>query len=368
MPDSDGQSGNLRACLASMLALTSTTMLLRLYARGFVVRSLGWDDGVMILAMVFYILYSVFTFVGSFAGVGHRSQDLTERQMVLSYKYLFFGEIMYGTCVTVCKVSVCIFFLRVTVKRFHTRLVYGLLAILGIAGAIFLTLNLVKCRPMSYYWNRTAPSSNAQGSCMSAFQCQAIAYGAGIVLVFTDVNVGIILPIMIIRKLQMRKESKIAVICILGLACLSAAATITRFPFMLKYDGHNYVYNSAVICMFAYVETSLALMAANLATLGPLFRTWIGALSIGERTPTTPVIRSLRGRPRGVRDISFPLSTFDVTAAGASRLRPDKLSITVTQVTTQCHSDVGGTNDSRGQLTFEPKQGEPTGSSSEFGL
>ena len=120
--------------------------------------------------------------------------------------------------------------------------------------------------------------------------------------------------------------------------------------------------------MFAYVETSLALMAANLVTLGPLFRIWIGALSTGERTPTTPVIRSLRGRPRGVRDISFPLSTFDQTAAGASRLRPDKLSITVTQVTTQRHSGIGDANTSREQLTFEPEQGEATGSSSEFGL
>ncbi|KAL4946759.1 hypothetical protein BDV06DRAFT_229656 [Aspergillus oleicola] len=366
MPDGDDQSGKLRACVAPLLALTSITMLLRCYARRFVIKSLGWDDGVMIITMVFYIPYSALLLVGSFAGPGRRTKDLTENQVILSYKYLFLAEVMYATCISTCKVSVCIFFTRLTVKPLHTRLVYALLAIICVSATIFLTLNLVKCRPISYWWDQLASNPNAEGTCMSTSQSQAIAYGTSSVLVFTDVNVGIILPIIIIRKLQMRKASKIAVVCILGLACLSATVTIARFPYLLMYDSGDYVYNSVVICMLAHIELSLAVMAANIATLGPLLRTWLVVLSNGEHTPTTPIVRSFHGRPRGVRDISFPLSIFDETAT-ASRLRPDKLSITVTQVTTQHHSDVGDANASREQLTFASQRAGSTGSSGELG-
>ncbi|KAL4963736.1 uncharacterized protein BDV14DRAFT_201463 [Aspergillus stella-maris] len=50
MSDSDDQSGKLQAVVASFLALTNITMILRCYARGFVVKASGWDDGLMIIA------------------------------------------------------------------------------------------------------------------------------------------------------------------------------------------------------------------------------------------------------------------------------------------------------------------------------
>ncbi|KAL4963735.1 uncharacterized protein BDV14DRAFT_175933 [Aspergillus stella-maris] len=368
MPGSDDQSGKLRAFTPPLLTLTTITMILRCYVRGLTLRAFGIDDAISILSMIFYLALSGIIISGSRGGIGRKPQTLTDHEIVDSYKLLFFGEMMYGLSIAICKISVCFFLMRIAVKPLHIRLVYSMLVFLIIQSIVFLILNWVKCKPISYFWDRMSRDLTIEGRCMSAQASQATAYAPAAILVITDVIVGIVLPIIIIRKLQMPRASKFAVAGVLGLACVSAAATIIRLPYVVLYDNGDYIYNSVLVSILAYLELSLAITAANLATLGPLLRTWFGVLSSREHTPTTPIIRSLRGRPRGVRDQSYPLSTFDETAAGASRLRPDKLSITVTQVTTQRHSDAGDANTSREQLTFEPEQGEPTGSSSEFGL
>ncbi|KAL4797990.1 hypothetical protein BDV19DRAFT_34847 [Aspergillus venezuelensis] len=368
MADGDDRSWKIRAFIPPLLALTSITIILRCYVRGWVVRAIGIDDGVIMIAVMLYLARTTLLILGTFVGLGHRTQDLTEHEIIQSYKLLFFGEMMYGLSINICKISVCFFLTRITVKPLHTRLVYTLILFLMVQGLIFLVVNTVKCNPPSYFWNRMSSDPTIEGTCFSARDSQVTAYVPAAIFVITDFLVGIVLPLMVVRKLQMPRASKIAVIVVLGLALVSAATTVIRLPFLLLYNTGDYTYNSFFTGLFSYLELSLAITAANLATLGPLLRSWIGVFSSREHTPTAPIIRSLRRHPRGVQDLSSPLSTFDATAAGASRLRPDKLSITLTQVTTQRHSDVGDANNSREQLTFESEQGEPTGSSSEFGL
>lgn len=107
---------------------------------------------------------------------------------------------------------------------------------------------------------------------------------------------------------------------------------------------------------WSYVEVSLNIFAGSLATLGPLLRVWFRGHHRGGHAPTTdttpnPRQRQLGGRPHGVLDLSFPLSTLDKSVE--SSLRPDKLSVTVTQVQTQHRSEAHDANNSQEELTAQ---------------
>jgi hypothetical protein len=52
MADHDDRSRQLRAVAITFIPLVCMTMALRCYMRAKVIRALGWDDGVMVMALV----------------------------------------------------------------------------------------------------------------------------------------------------------------------------------------------------------------------------------------------------------------------------------------------------------------------------
>ena len=131
-----------------------------------------------------------------------------------------------------------------------------------------------------------------------------------------------------------------------------------------------FIDTSVDIIIWAYVEVSLNIFAGNLATLGPLLRTWFRAHADTDTTPTPgqrqqqQQQQQQRGRPRGFWDFPFPLSTLDETVE--SRFRPDKPCVMVTQVRSQRRSEAHGANNSQEELTAEGRS-TSAGSGGELG-
>jgi hypothetical protein len=50
----DDRSLEVKVVAAVFVAIASVTVILRCYVRLFVVKAFGWDDGAMVIAMVFY--------------------------------------------------------------------------------------------------------------------------------------------------------------------------------------------------------------------------------------------------------------------------------------------------------------------------
>ncbi|KAL4918326.1 hypothetical protein BDW62DRAFT_210589 [Aspergillus aurantiobrunneus] len=361
MPDSDDRSVELRAVSICFLLLVCMTTILRCYVRGWVLNAFGWDDGLMILSFALFIIFSTCMIAGSFNALGRRHADLTVHQIVLTMKYMWLGQFTYSAATSFCKISVCIFLLRITVNPLHSRLIYAVFTYTAMNCTFAFISYMIRCRPVSYNWTHKPFDPNVK-SCIRRTQDRAITYAFSASLCFIDTNLGIIIPVMIVRKLQMSKANKFAVVGILSLTCLAAVVTIIR----ISYIEQSYTNDILDMLIWTYVEVSLSIIAGNLTTLGPLLRTWFGIISNRDHTPTTPTpIRLRRGRPRGFRDISYPLTSFDETTR--SRFRPDKLSITATQVQTQCGSETRDGNSSREQLTSKQQRGTSAGSAGELG-
>ncbi|KAJ0415173.1 hypothetical protein BJY00DRAFT_318056 [Aspergillus carlsbadensis] len=67
---------------AVLLAIPCLVVILRCYVRACIVKALGWDDAVMILAMAFYIIFAIFVFEGTSHGYGQTMAMLTTEQRV----------------------------------------------------------------------------------------------------------------------------------------------------------------------------------------------------------------------------------------------------------------------------------------------
>ncbi|KAB8226011.1 hypothetical protein BDV33DRAFT_162792 [Aspergillus novoparasiticus] len=357
MDHADDRSVEVRAVAAAFMSVAVVTVILRCYVRGWLVKAFGWDDGAMVVALLFYVMFSACMIGGSLWGTGRRYKDLTAVQRVTAMRYWWLCEIAYCFASVGGKISICIFLMRITVKREHIWSLYIVMIMTVIAGLVFMFLMLLQCKPLEYFWTKVAFDPNIHGQCLDMTIIIAMTYVYSAFAVICDFTVAI-LPIFLVRKLHMKKQTKIAVVGILSMACIASSAVIIRIPFVHTFDDPDFLYATVEIALWSNIEVGLGITAGSLATLRPLLRHWLGS----RTDPTYPSPfpgRSGSRIPGGVsHDRPFPLGSLDENVQ--NRLRPDKLAVTVTTVQSQDHNGSwhGGSspNSSEERLTA---QGSP---------
>ncbi|KAL3459490.1 hypothetical protein BJX64DRAFT_301233 [Aspergillus heterothallicus] len=358
MPDgSNDRSLAVTTVAAVFMSLATVAVLLRCYVRGLLIKAFGWDDATMVVAMVFYLMFSGCMIGGSIYGTGRKFAVLTAHERVTAMKYWWLCEIAYCFASIGCKVSVCIFLMRITVKRLHIWILYLVMAFTVITGLMFMFIMLLQCKPLEYFWTRTALDPTIEGTCISIEIVITMTYVYSAFAVLCDFTVGI-LPIFIVRKLHMRQKTKMAVVGILGMACIASSAVIVRIPFVKTFRDSDFLYATVQIAIWSNIEAGLGITAGSLATLRPLLRQWLGSTaSDGDYNNASP-FPGRSGSKRvggGTRDRAFPLGSLDNTSV-QGRLRPDK-GVTVTTVHTQNDTEEtwrgGSISSSEERLTSE---------------
>ncbi|KAG2026613.1 hypothetical protein GB937_001397 [Aspergillus fischeri] len=254
---------------AAFLTVASIAVILRCYVRLCIVKAFGWDDTVMIFSMLFYVMFSGCMIGGSLWGTGKHLVDLTPEHRARAMEYWFLCDIGYAIASILCKISVAIFLLRVMVRPSHRRIMYAVTALTVIVGIIFFVYMMIQCSPVSYFWTRML--GDTSGKCGYVDAIIIMLYLFSVSSAIFDLTVGL-LPILLVRNLQMNKRTKIAVAGLLGMACIASVAIIIRIPFVQTIRDQDFLYATVQIAIWSNIETGLAITAGSLATVRPLFR------------------------------------------------------------------------------------------------
>ncbi|KAA8651092.1 uncharacterized protein ATNIH1004_003785 [Aspergillus tanneri] len=103
--------------------------VLRLYARARIIRSLGWDDAFLVLAMICAAMNSSLATVSAHYGTGRHMVDLADHQRLMATKYNWLSQGFHVMSTNWGKVSVAMFLLRIIrkVKHHKPAMVAGML-------------------------------------------------------------------------------------------------------------------------------------------------------------------------------------------------------------------------------------------------
>lgn len=94
---------------------------------------------------------------------------------------------------------------------------YTVTALTAIVGIIFFIFMMIQCSPVSYFWTRMR--GDTSGKCGFVNEIIIMLYLFSATLALFDLTVGL-LPILLVRNLQMNKRTKVAVAGLLGMACM----------------------------------------------------------------------------------------------------------------------------------------------------
>jgi hypothetical protein len=113
---------------------------------------------------------------------------------------------MYDFCISVTKLSILAFYLRIFTDRTFKRLTYGMMAICTAYMFATIIATIWQCTPLSYVW--TGWSGETEGHCIDVFVLTWIATSLNILL---DILI-ILLPIPHLLKLTLSRKKKIQIV------------------------------------------------------------------------------------------------------------------------------------------------------------
>ena len=176
------------------------------------------------------ILFALCGITGSLYGMGQKFEQLedgyletalfvrtltiTSNSLAYIEKWWWLGQTSYVVTVVVARISIALALLRLTVSRVHTILLWCVVGVSIIVGLVFWFMLTFECKPVSHFWQRTKP-----GHCMSIDKLLDIAYVYSVTAMLCDFTLGL-LPIFLVWKLQMSRQTKAALAGILSLGCM----------------------------------------------------------------------------------------------------------------------------------------------------
>jgi hypothetical protein len=120
-----------------------------------------------------------------------------------------------------------------------------------------------------------------------------ISYFSGALTAITD-WIFVLTTVSLVLKMKMPPRAKISVVLLLSLAAMGSIVSIARIPFI---RGGRYQLNTTAklprVVILAAIEAGIGIIALSLATLRPLVKTWMDALSSKASSSSEDVERQV---------------------------------------------------------------------------
>ena len=212
-------------------------------------------------------------------------KDMTGLEMESAFKNIFVVQIVYIASTGIIKMSFAVTLLRVVRERAHVWFLRGILVLTIISCIAFTTNAVFGCLPVDYFWKQAidpyvvlqaegadpaALGYKARGYCKGWDKEMPAAYTQIADLVFLDLVLGVIMPIVVLRDIHMAFTVKLQTGLILGFAALPSAASVARLFYVRTIQIDNFFVTGQPFFFWSSVEQQWCLIAAACAMLKPL--------------------------------------------------------------------------------------------------
>ncbi|KAI7192697.1 hypothetical protein KC363_g3103, partial [Hortaea werneckii] len=268
LPLDTGRASSIVICCIVFPCLAALTVVARFVARRQKAVKYGWDDYLVVLALLALFGQLTILILGTiYGGVGHHNVRLSSENIAFQYKVLAAVQFTFGTSVGFMKMSICVLLIRVFGLNKAFRLAAWCALGLCIAWTIMvISIGAGLCRPFSYNWNR-----DQDGSCGNSV-------AAYISIAATDIGVDavlITLPMPWLWRLQMATKTKIGLTVVFALAFLDIIVAILRIYYLVNTsyaEGADFSWVSSGTFVWSVIEPSLGIIVACAPVLGPAIK------------------------------------------------------------------------------------------------
>jgi hypothetical protein len=132
---------------------------------------------------------------------------------------------------------------------------------------------MFQCNNLKVLWN---PAINA--TCWDPSTIRALSYTNSALNIFTDLLFSIVIPLPMLWRLHVNFRTWVTLMCILGLGIFACVAASVKVSYLPNYGKKgDFLWDSRNITIWVATELNVAITAASLPCLKPLFKTVLGS-------------------------------------------------------------------------------------------
>jgi hypothetical protein len=224
---------HLSGLMAAFMAINIAVVLARLWVR-LTMTTIGYDDYAIVVALAGFLLMCAFCFVALGYGFGLTDPAaiaaLGARYDVMQgSKYFTVAQTVYVASFGVSRISVALVLHRIVaggMGRMQHMLVASMIVI-GLYSLACVVVDVTQCIPLKAVWG------DGPGKCISAQQLAGLAFAVSALDIATALLYAI-LPIFLVKGLQISKRTKISVIFMLGLGAVTVVFSFVRLKSLIQ--------------------------------------------------------------------------------------------------------------------------------------
>ncbi|KAK4162595.1 major facilitator superfamily domain-containing protein [Cladorrhinum sp. PSN259] len=272
----------------AVMAVASATMGLatlfvfgRMVSRIGIVRRVGCDDYIMILAWLIALFLTLSINLGTSRGLGRHDRDIEDgrRAGLRMCEYVF--SILYNPALMATKSSVLVFYLRLAknTQKILRMASWAVLGVVNVAGVILTFMNIFQCTPINAAWDITVRPIRCI-PLLTEFICSAP------VNVTTDLAI-LALPIPVLTSMRLPQKQKTILVITFALGIFVTIVDVVRIyylqqaiafvpvgassdPMAMFGQSSGFSWNASFSLMWSAVEVNVAITCACIPTLKPL--------------------------------------------------------------------------------------------------
>ncbi|KAJ0419776.1 hypothetical protein BJY00DRAFT_285513 [Aspergillus carlsbadensis] len=252
--------------VAVVTALSFVVVCVRLYARRFLIRELGWDDFFIVAAQLTSWATMALCMMILKYGAGRHLPALltTPGTLVHMYKWLVTTQMVYMFNLWLCRVSGLAFYARLNPMPpfiLYLRLSFAFVTAVWVAQTLIIAL---QCIPLAALWDQSI-----KGTCMGS---RIVFVSTGALTIVCD-SLILLLPVKIVLGLQAKMVRKLALLAILCFGVFAVATSILRMQSMLVsiYNESDATWYFSPVIAWTCAEVSAAIIALSLPALRAIF-------------------------------------------------------------------------------------------------
>ncbi|KAH8660200.1 putative integral membrane protein [Xylariales sp. PMI_506] len=233
------------------------------YRQFFTTMQLGLDDWVIIITALAGIVSTILN-VGYLApnGIGTDVWTLTPEQITKFAKYFYVNAILYFADVSLLKLSILFFYIRIFPRRTMQWLLWGTVVFNILFGAAFVLTASMQCLPVTYNW--TNWRGEGGGHCVNI---SALAWANAAISIVLDIWM-LILPISELRGLKMHWSKKLGVALMFCLGTFVTVVSIIRLSALVQFRGSsNLTWDYCDVSLWSSVEITMGIICACLPSM-----------------------------------------------------------------------------------------------------
>ncbi|KAE8382843.1 hypothetical protein BDV26DRAFT_210309 [Aspergillus bertholletiae] len=246
----------------TFLAASVVAVVLRLYTRLYFVRTAGWDDLVMVFALLAEIGCFICIMIEVRHGLGHSMESLSLETVESQLKALWVSVPLYNLSLNLTKASMVLLYLRLFPIKTYQIILLTVLGFVIVSGLWMVFASFFNCVPVRGSWDTASPHN-----CIP----RRVLWSLNAALQILSDIVIVVLPMPLLAKLQLPRKQKIALIVVFALGTFVCAVSIVRLAALVEMirSTDRTKYNAAV-ANWSFIEASVAIICACLPTLRPI--------------------------------------------------------------------------------------------------